>query len=285
MSLRNFRALADAEVNGASAFNSFRKYPTQATTAGVWFDLSLSPGNPNPQYYASSPMVGKGMAQSTDGGILHGGNVAPRTKYLRELMLMQNAAATALPARFMLLDYLYYYPFVDMGTTDVQPLDSTAAVPRLPARGAQILPVVVAGQTGGGTFKVYYTSQDGTTGRVTPNVRVNTQNLVGTIASTQQAGNGAAGPFMPLQGADTGVRAIESVQFNTEDVGLITFVLVVPIADVTLLGIDAPVEVDFARDWSKAPEIADDAYLNFIVCPQGTLATHRLFGTIKTIWS
>lgn len=42
-------------AEGRNHYSFWRKTPSQVTTAGVWFDLSMSPGNPNPQYYAATP--------------------------------------------------------------------------------------------------------------------------------------------------------------------------------------------------------------------------------------
>jgi hypothetical protein len=51
----------------------WRKSPSQSTTLGIWTDLSMAPGNPVPNYYASSPLV----AASLNGaeGFFHGPNV------------------------------------------------------------------------------------------------------------------------------------------------------------------------------------------------------------------
>ena len=71
----NAKQMADAQDAGKYLYASFRKQATQTTGAGVWFDLSMSPGNPAPNYYIGSPGVFTRMAQSTDGGLRHGGNV------------------------------------------------------------------------------------------------------------------------------------------------------------------------------------------------------------------
>jgi hypothetical protein len=38
---------------------------------GAWFDVTLSPGNPLPFYYASSPLFGFPLSQSVNGGMPH----------------------------------------------------------------------------------------------------------------------------------------------------------------------------------------------------------------------
>ena len=75
MALNSVKAFVDAELAGQTAFATWRKTPTQTTGSGIWFDLSMSPGNPVPNYYAASPNIAIALSQSTDGGIFYGGNV------------------------------------------------------------------------------------------------------------------------------------------------------------------------------------------------------------------
>ena len=63
--------VAVAEDLGQGLYRTWRKQPTQATGAGFWFDLSMSPGNPVPNYYIGSPGVFTPLRQSIDGGIPH----------------------------------------------------------------------------------------------------------------------------------------------------------------------------------------------------------------------
>lgn len=289
MGFINSRRMAEAEDAGQYLFASFRKQATQTTGAGIWFDLSMSPGNPAPNYYIGSPGVFVPLKQSTDGGLRHGGNVnsVGKTKYLRKLMaLTPTAAATPLPMK--LLDYIGFYGFIDESVLDEQFLDNTTPLPRhADGRGVQMMPIVVAGQTGGQTFTVKYTNQDGVTDRVTPPVTMSTQFVNGTILHSMQAAaaNANNGPFMPLQIGDTGVRSVESVTIGgIGDVGLFSLVLVKPLATFALRGIDAATEVDYLTDMASMPQIADDAYLNFIALPNGTLSGAPIHGIIETSW-
>ena len=287
MALRNVSDLVAAEENGCFWFSTWRKTPTQTTGAGIWFDLSMSPGNPVPNYYAASPNIAIAMRQSTDGGIPHGGAVAPLKKHLKQFTAMTVTAA-AVPLPMILCDYLLFYPFVDMSITDKQFMDNTVPLPRsVTGLGVQIMAVEVAGQSGVGNpqFLVAYTNSDGVPGRVTPTVACNTQVVNGTIITTAQATNFSAGPFLPLQAGDKGVQKIESVQFLTGDVGLISFVLVKPVENIAIRTIDAPAERIPFTDFLDLPVIEDDAYLGLICCPNGTLAGAPLHGTITTIWS
>jgi len=275
----------DAELDGKIRQFSFRKSPTQATTAGLWFDLSMSPGNPVPQYYAASPLISVQMKQSTDGGLFHGANTNS-SKWLKSTLLMSNSA-TGLPMPFILCDYLLYYPFIDEGTTDPQPLTNSVSLPRwTDGKGVKIMAISVAGRTGGQTFNISYTNQDGVSGRTTQTVIQNSATAIGTIVTSATATNGAAGPFIPLQRGDTGVRSIESVQMiSGPDVGLFTLVLVKPLITSQILEQTAPTEESLLIEKASLPEIKDDAYLNWLCMPNGSLSGVSLFGMIETIFT
>lgn len=285
----NARKLADAQDAGQYLYASFRKQATQTTGAGIWFDLSMSPGNPAPNYYIGSPNVFVPLKQSTDGGLRHGGgvNAAGQKKFLRKLMAL-TPTSTAAPLSCLLLDYIGFYGFIDESVLDEQAMDNTTPLPRHAlGTGVKLMPVVVAGQTGGQTFTVNYTNQDGIAGRVTPAVAMSTQFVNGTILHS--LGAGAAyennGPFLPLQRGDTGVRSVQSVTIGgVGDVGLFALVLVKPLATFSLFGIDAATEVDYFTDMASMPEIVDDAYLNFIALPNGTLSGAPIHGVIETTW-
>jgi hypothetical protein len=374
---RSFAELIDAEDAGQRTLYGWRKAPTQTTASGIWFDLSMSPGNPVPNFYAAAPLVGKVLAQSTDGGFFHGSmsslttvtfgsssasgllmttpsdypsltklrftttatlptGLAINTDYwtirvssttsrlctseananagkfilfdpltpanfgsgtqkamelpnsvksLRRIMAM-TVTTTAVPLPCILLDYLLYYPFVDMSVTDAQSMIVGDALPRYPTgAGVQIMAVEVASQIGGVSFNVSYTNSDGVAGRTSGTVTCNTQTVNGTIISTAPATVGCAGPFIPLQADDSGVRSIESCTFITGDVGLITLVLVKPLASFSIFDITAPSERDMILDGVQLPVIKDDAYLNLICYPSGTLAGAQIIGTIETVWN
>lgn len=289
MSFANVAALVDTQVAGREKYISYRKVPAVVTGAGTWYDYSMAPGNPAPQYYAAAPLAAQVLSRSADGGIQHGGNVSPASKYLRRWTAMAVAAA-GVPQRLYLLDYLMFYPFVDMGTSDAQALDNTQVLTRYTdGEGVQIMAVLVAPHgLAGDTFFCTYTNQDGTAGRVTPLHTMSTAISVnGTILTTQQTGAGRFGPFLALQAGDTGVRSIESVQCTAgTDVGLFTLVLVKPLAEMTVREITAPSEIDpYLMSGGKLPQIVDDAYLNFISCPNGSLTGVPLFGDITFAWS
>jgi len=286
-SVLGFREIAESERDGFTFISGWRKQPTQTTGAGIWFDLSMSPGNPRPNNYIGPSGVFTPMSQSEDGGIPHGGNVFPKTKMLR-IFEAQTATAAATPLTLCLLDYLGFYSFIDESDTDEQFLDNTIGLPRYTnGNGVQIMPVVVAPQVGGSSgFVVTYTNSSGVSGRKTPRHVITTQAINGTIASSSGAVADSRAPFMALQSGDTGVLRVDSIQFDgVGDIGLLALVLVQPIAKHYIRGIDAPSERDYFTDDAALPVIQDDAYLNLLSLPAGNLSGAPIFGYIKTLWA
>ena len=277
----------DKYEEGKKFYSFWRKTPSQVTVAGQWFDMSMSPGNPSPQYYAASPLVAQQMKRSTDGGIPHGTNVTPDYKFLSRFLIM-SASATGLPMPYILCDYLLYYPFVDTGTNDAQLMTNSVTLPRwTDGAGVQIMAVSVAGSVGlQPTFTVNYTNSDGVAGRTSRLHTLSTNTFNGAIMSNDQTTAVSTMPFIGLQSGDKGVRSIESVTFVTgTDVGLLSFVLVKPLLTGVLLEQTAPCEVMCQPHTSSMPQIYDDAFLGLLVLPNGSLSGVAFHGEIETIWN
>ena len=105
--------VVDAELEGRVRNYIWRKTPVQATTIGIWFDMSMSPGMPTPKYwFDAAPLTAKAVYQSTDGGIQHGANVSPGEKFLRSIttQAVSTTSTSMGPMNCYLLDYLLYYP-------------------------------------------------------------------------------------------------------------------------------------------------------------------------------
>lgn len=277
--------LVDAEKSSRSY--SWRKVPNQVTTAGVWFDISSSAGNPAPKFwFDATPLTSKQVAQSTDGGFFHGSDVSPYTKYLRKLMLMQVQSAGVLPMPVVVCDYLMYYPTIGEDTTDEQFLSNPVSLPRYTdGEGVMALALSVAARTGGQSFFINYTNSAGVAGRISKTVKQNGLAVTGSVVTSGLAVVGQAGLFIPLQNGDTGIRSIESVTMLGVDVGLFSLVLVKPLADTMIRGVDAPVEIDFFLDKKEMPIIEDDAFLSALIMPSGSITGVAINGTIKTIFN
>ena len=287
MSVNSVQQLVDAEINGAVRRYMWRKVPSQVTTAGYWFDLSLSPGNPVPKYwFDATPLIAKAVYQSTDGGIWHGPNTTPKNQYLRMTTAMSNSA-TGLPLPLILCDFLLYYPSIDDSVTDPQVMDNTVTLPRYTdGKGVQVIAVTVAGRTGGQSFYFTYTNSDGVSGRTSQTVKQNAISAIGTMATSSLSTNTQSGnPFIGLQDGDSGVRSIESVTMLGTDVGLFSLILVKPLAQTQIREVTAPVEKDYLIETSDIPEVKDDAYLGWLTCPQGSLNGVTLFGDLQVVYN
>ena len=276
----------DADLNGQSFFSTFRKVPTQVTTTGVWFDLSMSPGNPLPKYwFDATPLTATIVRQSTDVGIRHGADCSPLYKYLARTTFL-TATATPLPMPIIVCDYLLYYPTIDEGTTDVQTMINTNTLTRYTdGKGVQAIAISVASRAGGQSFSINYTNSDGVAGRVSQSVVQNGNAVIGSIVNTAPATLGTSSPFIPLQQGDIGIRSIQSVTMNGIDVGLFSIVLVKPLETTLIKDITAPIEKNYLIDSGQVSRIYDDAFLGALCLPQGSLNAVQILGDITTIWN
>lgn len=273
---------AEALAGGRNHFCSIRKVPTQATVAGWWADLSMAAGNPRPNYYASDPLAAA-VLDPYD-GIFHGPDQSPSEKYLAHLGLVTPTAG--LVGQYKLLDYVLYYPFVDGDDTDVQVMDNSVVLPRYEdGEGVMVMAVAVAPSTGGGRFTFEYVSQDGVTRTSPAQVCSTTAAGITSIATSQQAVAGSAGgPWLTLASGDTGVRSITSVQFSVPNGGLLSLVLVQPLADIAIRAINTMSEMEWVTMRSAPPRVLDGAYLNLIVNCAATIVG-SLAGYADFVWS
>ena len=287
MAIVNTKQLIDAELCGRVSQYVWRKTPSIATNAGFAFDLSMSPGNPPAKYWFDAPpYVATAITRSADGGLYHGANVSPSAKYLRSITAM-TGTSTALPMHMALCDYLLYYPTIDQSITEDQTMTNNTVLPRYAdGRGVQVLCVLLSGNAGNGPiFQMEYTNSEGVTGRLST-IRIATSTgkmgQIGTHAINYGSMNATI--FCTLQDNDSGVRSIQRVTMQTTDIGLFTLILVKPLMRTQIFETTAPYEKDCLVIGGEVPRIYDDAFLNFVCVPNGTLAATALVGDIKVIW-
>lgn len=287
LAFNNAREIGEAYDAGQVIWSQWRKAPAVVTAAGYWLDLSMTPGNPRPNYYASAPLEAAQLARSTDGGIDHGPPMgSSNAKWLRKLSA-RTVTAGAVPLHLLLCDYLLYYPFVDESLLDEQPTTQPVALSRYSdGAGVQLMAVCVGPQAGGATFTVRYTNSEGVSDRVTVAATMGTQAVNGTVLTSAPATAGSKGPFLTLQAGDSGVRSVEGITIGgAGDVGLMTIVLVKPLVNLALRETTAAVEVDFLTDTSRMVRVYDDAYLNFVARTMGSVTGASIFGDAEFIWS
>lgn len=279
---RNIRALGLAYDEGRTLTSTFRKVPSQASTAGWWVDLSMAAGNPPPNYYASAPLVADVFDDFR--GVFHGDNKAPSSKHLRALELITPTAG--LVGRYELLDYLLCYPFVDLDDTTTQVMDNTVTLPRYETgAGVRAMLVAVAPTAGGGTFTFDYVNQDGVMKTApTQSFSVAAANIASIVTSEPATAAGGQ-VFLQLASGDTGIRSVSNWTTIVSTGGLGSLVLVKPLATLAVREVNTPAEVMWPNMTPGAPRIYDGAYLNLIMNCAASVAAGTLTGRADFTWS
>lgn len=277
----NVRDYAAALSEGRAHTCSFRKVPSQASTARWWVDLSMASGNPVPQYYASSPL--EASVLNGQRGIYHGEAKDPESKHLAELMLVSPTAA--LVGAYKLLDYLLFYPFVDLDSLDSQTMVNDTVLPRYTTgAGVRAMLVCVAPTTGGGSASFDYINQDGVA-KTSPvfSCSVAAANIASIITS-EPATVAGGNLFLPLASGDTGIRSITAWDNVTSAGGLGAVVLVKTIADSVVREINTAEEKAFVQMQAGPPRIYDGAYLGLVMQCASTVAAGILAGRANFAW-
>jgi hypothetical protein len=274
----------DCYADGNYTIAGFRKNAAVTSTAGLWTDVTMAPGNPKPNYYTGTEL--NATVFDSRCSLNHGGNVSPKTKYLHTITMIGNTSAGQV-GTYYLCDFLLYYPLIDMDSTSLQEFSNVTALPRY-ADGMGVKAYLVATNPyiGGQQYYITYTDQDGNEGCTS---RVVTSNVGGNIATITNSNNsstaGSYGPFIELTPNCLGIRSVQSIQFLGPNGGLGCLVLCKPLATIIVNEISAAVEFDFLTQKPSLPIIQDGAVLGFIAMCTGTLATFPLNGTIRTIFN
>jgi hypothetical protein len=270
--------------NGRFAHGHIHKTVNQPTTSGIAVDLSiLGGGNPPPQYYPGTPLTSSLLSRSADGGLNHGANKSPMKKYLHQLVI-RTTLSTAVPLEVAVLDYCAFYTGIGMDA-GVQLFNTTQQTTRH-TTGLQMMLVELFPYLGNAQCQITYTNDQGVAGRQTPIFNLNTQTTFGTIATDGPASAGLTGVYVPFAHGDSGILYPEQIEFfGAGDIGVLALVLVKPIATAIIYETTAVAPWDFLLHQNDLPPIVDDAYLNLVVTPPGTLSGGVISGRLTTIWS
>ena len=210
--------------NGKADGFIMQKNLIAAGTAGGWQHLFTSAGTPVASTFggAEATFVATDNTWS-EGALQIGGDVSPATKHLDALGGSIVAAAGA-PWFVMPIDLVGYAKLTgtNVSTTGAKvitmtPISNTAANVDRYANGVGLRAFVGAIAAMGAnapTMQLTYTNDAGTTGRVTTAGCVSTASAGnGTVLNSGNAAN-KYGPFLPLQGNDTGIRDLESLAWG-----------------------------------------------------------------------
>ena len=282
---RSVKKYAEAWDAGRSYTSHFRKNYTASAQPFLWLDNSMTGGGPPANYYASTPLAADTLSGSS--GIYHGDDKAPAAKFLTHWSMVGNSANSQ--AQCILLDYVMFYPFIDMDDLATQEMINTVTLPRYTdGEGLKVMPVCVSPAVGNGLYTFEYVNQSGATKTSPVQGCATTQpalvgNLVSSSRATFMTGD-SNGPFCTLAAGDSGVQRINSITFSVANGGLMALVLVKPLASMAIREASAEAEMEFLTAGVPPIRIYDGAYLNFISRPDVGLGSTAITGKLNFIW-
>lgn len=298
MGFRTVSAWADSEESGRSWLSFFRKVPPSAATiARQWFDYSTAAGVPVPNYYASSPLIAQRLDPNT-GIFVPAQNSA---RWLKKIVVMSAAASvtgtTNQNQPLMLLDYLLYYPFLDLDAAgEEQVVDNTVGLDRYAdGVGVQMMLVTQAPTAGGGSYTIKYIDTADVE-RTTGVIYCPAAQPSGALCSSVSAAAGIS-PFVPFGPGVRGVKRVVSMTMSVANGGLAAIVLVKPIemayvreecrrptSSPTESYGDAQ-ETERIRSRAGSRQLEGNAFLSWIgMGVAGSLASAPLVGYIESFW-
>ena len=299
MGFSSISEYAHADELGQVWVSGFRKaVPSAATVTNAWVDMTYFGGSPPANFYASAPLTA--AVVESDKSIFTGGDVSPKTKHLKNILLMSAAASATSTTNgrqeIIVCDYLMYYPFIDTDAIgEEQTLDNTVTIPRYAS--GQVVAVGQSASSAIGTFTFTYTNQDGVSGRVS---QVNRTYIIaggGQVVGASSAG-ASYNPFCYLQAGDREVKSIESVTFSGAGGGLMCLVIVKPLiksivsqecrttTSGNLESYGSCTELASVIHQAGAPQIKDGAVIGMMASGYaGSLASSILSGTLEVIWN
>lgn len=291
MALRTYGDFQRAVAEGRHWQFPYRRNAPASNAGGQWADLSFTSGNPRINAYAGSAL--ESTVLNGNYGFWHGPNIASRgyEKYLYSLSVMGTGTAS-FPGDFMLADYLLFYPLIDLADNGVQALDNITPLPRY-ADGASVRAMLVltlsAGSAANDVVTISYTNQDGTPGRTgTATLSSGPAVPAAGFVINGHAGNGASapgyGPFFSLEGADSGIRSVESVQCAAGTYGGFASLVLVHVFTSFRAGeATSPRRADFLFE-TRPERIYDGAYVNLLTCPNSGSASSIFHGDFQIVW-
>ena len=302
----------EATVNGKFWRTDWNKLalPTTAQVAGEWYDLYPGQGMPGPDGYTPTS-YGNGtnlafqplVAGSGTVGITHGGDVSPDTKHVVNASIFA-AGATTVPAVFMLIDILGYYPITSVTTSGGTGQTLTNANP-FPVRYSTVVPATtghglrcfVVSSPGSATtamgaatpsIEITYTNSLGVTGRTTPITLPvgKTAAPKGHIVYSGVAAAGKYGPFMPMANGDQGIRSIQSFRLSTTYIsGVLNLVVCRPILTLPLTTLGVASERDLVNQLPSLPRVYDGSVLSWLMYAGANTPTNSAYyGHLDFAW-
>ncbi len=267
-------------------------FSTTAHTAGMWYSLLRGAGNPGADTIlgTGTNLAFQALRDDTAGatGIPHGGDVSPSIKHVLNASAA-SAAATSMPAIFMLVDLLGFYPITTVTSTSNQTLDNTVTLPRYTdGAGVQafITPTTVMGAATP-NIDITYTNSAAVGSRATPTT-LPQGNSAAAVTSIVYSGTGAGkyGPFLPLAAGDAGIRSVQNFRLSASYLsGVLNLVLCRPILRLPMTTIGVASEREFLNQIPSLPRVYDEACLAWLMYAGAATPVNSSFnGHIDFVW-
>lgn len=274
--------VTEITTNGKMSISRYQKTNSAGATsaAGRAHSTFTWNGIPTAGAYSGTAGVATQLNSSTTGALALNSAVTPDTRHLLNAS-GYTPSTVVTPATLVLCDFLLYYPAcVVTGTATT--LNNTATLPRYTSGNGVMCFIEVQSALGAASpaLTLTYTDQAGNTGN-TGLALTSPANSAPVSTLFQNSG----GIFLPLAGADTGVRKIDSYTLASGTTGTVAFVLCKPLAEIPLSAANAPSILDFYAQVPSLPQIQDGACLGFIVIIGAAMtASQTIMGQVGYGW-
>lgn len=237
---------------------------TAVGTATMWVDGSMSSGTPKYNAYAGSALEATQLVGLGNAGIFNGST--PSAGDYRHLVRVGMATASAItPAYVSILDYLMFYPLIDMDSVDQQDFTNSVSLPRYTdGVGVRAFLVATVPNSAETDVTINYTNTNNEAKSVTSRILIGASTGV-IITGSQGISTTGNTPLIELAAGDIGMKSVESVQLSAGVGGFACLVLVKPLTNLNIYENNTFSEVNLINDRFQAPRIYDGAYLNFIM--------------------
>ena len=285
MPFRNVVQIADAVEQGRHHIQHFIRTSVYGSFGiNPFSDFSVGSGTPSYNAYVGNALEATQLIGQRNNSIY----VGPDTTSERYLLSMSltHGGTTGFLASVYFLDYLLFYPYIDLDDTDQQFLTNGVTLPRYTnGEGTRMMMLMQTPGTGAAaSITINYTNQDGTAKTITAAYR--TSGGIAVIGSSVNTNVTALGPFLPLANGDRGVRSVESVQLASGVGGFGVMVLVKPLFTMSANELSSTVEKNFLREQAALPRIYDGAFLNYIFnLSTNTSLILPMVGQAQFIWT
>lgn len=272
--------LSEIGAGKQQRINFLKTGPNGATlTAGQSLSYAQGGGSPPAISYSGTAGVATSLTRSTSGAFPLGPNVSTDTRHLIQ-WVAQSATATLSPCVLLLVDLLLYYPSCVITGTPTT-MNNSTTLPRYTS-GAGVMCYIEVQTATGNASPALTLNYDGDASTGQTGLLTQAANSAPIGALYQSFG----GNFLPLAGANTGVKKINSYTLASGTTGTVAFVLCKPIAVIPLITNTASSERDYLFHCPSLPRVYDDACLGILALNVGgSLATtNAISGLINLAW-